>query len=415
MKMKRFMPWRSALLGSALLCLAGFSGASFASQPVRIGVIAPASAIDGKSIFHAAELAAKHINAAGGIDGRPVKLYKYDDHASTADAVRAFQRAVRQDHVKAVVGVFISEIALALEPWSGRLKTPLIISGAVSDDIGKQIHAHYKQFKYTFHTYINSVFVTKTACKYARDTIEKPYHVHRAVVLSENANWTKPVVKEYKKCLPSAGFKLVDVINLDPSTSDFTPIYNRIEGDHAQVIMAALAHVGVKPVVQWRQGQVPAIYAGISAQATSSNFWAATNGGANTVMTMTTGSSGVPVTPKTPAFYKAYKAAFHSEPAYNSYTTYDSFFILKNAIEGVKSGSYNSMVAAISHTNLEGVSGHLQFYGPNAKYTHDVRYNKSTVGVATQWQNGKQVVVWPPRVAQAKVRLPSFVSLQGSK
>src|SRR6202042_2918315 len=85
--------------------------------PIKIGVIAEAQAVAGSSIPQAAQIAADEINAKGGVDGRKIEIVSYDNHSSSADSVRAFQRAVNDDHVNAVIGSYISEVVLALEPW----------------------------------------------------------------------------------------------------------------------------------------------------------------------------------------------------------------------------------------------------------------------------------------------------------
>ena len=126
------------LLGvAALVLLAGTSTlASAAEPPIKIGVIAEAQAVAGASIPQAAQMAADEINAKGGVDGRKIELVTYDDHSSSADAVRAFQRAANEDKVVAVIGSYISEVVLALEPWSARLKMPFITPGAASNEKG---------------------------------------------------------------------------------------------------------------------------------------------------------------------------------------------------------------------------------------------------------------------------------------
>jgi branched-chain amino acid transport system substrate-binding protein len=68
-----------------------------AADPIRIGVIAEAQSVAGSSIPQAAQLAAEEINAKGGVDGRKVEIITYDNHSSSADSVRAFQRAVNED------------------------------------------------------------------------------------------------------------------------------------------------------------------------------------------------------------------------------------------------------------------------------------------------------------------------------
>src|SRR5512136_207115 len=126
--MKRIPAWSGSSSSRALLAAAAFgllttvSGQALAADPIKIGVIAEAQAIAGASIPQAAQLAADEINAKGGIDGRKIEIITYDNHSSSADSVRAFQRAVNEDKVNMVIASYISEVVLALEPWAARLK-----------------------------------------------------------------------------------------------------------------------------------------------------------------------------------------------------------------------------------------------------------------------------------------------------
>ena len=54
----------------------------------------------GASLTKAAQLAVDQNHAQGGFNGQPIQLFVYDDHSSASDAVRAFQRAVNQDHTR---------------------------------------------------------------------------------------------------------------------------------------------------------------------------------------------------------------------------------------------------------------------------------------------------------------------------
>ena len=115
-----------ALIAAA--SLAGFATfappARAAEPPIKIGVIGEEGAVAGASLTKAAQMAADDINAKGGVNGRKIEVITYDDHSSAADAVRAFQRAANQDHVIAVIVSYISEVALAVEPWAARLHMP---------------------------------------------------------------------------------------------------------------------------------------------------------------------------------------------------------------------------------------------------------------------------------------------------
>ena len=115
--------------------LLGLATAAQAADPIKIGVIAEAQSVAGSSIPQAAQLAADEINAKGGVDGRKIEIVTYDNHSSSAESVRAFQRAVNEDHVNAVIASYISEVVLALEPWAARMKTVMVTPGAASDVI----------------------------------------------------------------------------------------------------------------------------------------------------------------------------------------------------------------------------------------------------------------------------------------
>ncbi len=162
---------RSRILPAAIAAaaLAGLGLAAMparaAEPPIKIGVIGEEGAVAGASITKAAELAADEINAKGGVGGRKVEVITYDNHSSAADAVRAFQRAANQDHVNGVIVSYISEVALAVEPWAARLHMVTITPGAATTKITKFVHDDYAHYKYMFHGWINSQLVADTACK----------------------------------------------------------------------------------------------------------------------------------------------------------------------------------------------------------------------------------------------------------
>src|SRR5277367_668702 len=152
------------------LCTAA-STQTYAADPIKIGVIAEAQAIAGASIPQAAQMAADEINAKGGVDGRKIEIVSYDDHSSSAEAVRAFQRAVNEDKVNIVIASYISEVVLALEPWAARLKTVMITPGALSDVITENIAKDYETNKYTFHGNLTSSAMAQMICNSAKELL----------------------------------------------------------------------------------------------------------------------------------------------------------------------------------------------------------------------------------------------------
>ena len=404
-------PW---LLGCAVfsLALAPLSVSAQTSGPIKIGVIAEAQAVAGSSIPLAAQLAADEINAAGGLDGRKIEIFSYDNHSSAAESVRAFQRAVNEDHVNAVIASYVSEVVLALEPWTGRLKTVMVTPGAASDVITQNIAKDYEHLKYTFHGYATSTSIADAVCAAAKDLLVGQLKMKTTVVMSEDAAWTTPLDAEYLKCLPDIGLKVLDHIRVSPDTTDFTPIFNKIEGEKPDVIITGISHVGVQPTVQWKQQQVPIPMFGISSQASNSSFWNDTNGAVEGVLYQAFSGPDVAVTPKTLPFVAAFKKRYGNFPSYCGYTAYDQVYYITDAIKRAGSTDPDKLVEALEKTNYVSTIGRVEFKGRDTPYPHALKIGPGTItGLMLQWQNGKQVNLWPANVANGKLKFPSFIKI----
>jgi branched-chain amino acid transport system substrate-binding protein len=407
----------AALLAAAALAAAPLREAEAqAKEPIRVGIISEESAIAGAGISRGAQVAVDAINAAGGVNGRKLEIVPYDDHNSAADAVRAFQRAVSQDKVVAVIGTYITEVALALEPWAARTHVPFITTGAASNEISRHVHDDYDKNKYTFHEYMASPFIADSICDSLKQLLQPQYSIKSAVVLSEDAAWTTPLDAEYLVCLPKIGVKVLDHIRFSPDTSDFTPIYNKIEGQKPDVIVTGISHTGVQPTVQWAQQQVPIPMVGISSQATSGTFWKDTNGAAAGVVTFSVAADGAELTTKTQPFVNEYIKRFGETPPYTGFTTVDAVNVLALAVGRAGSTDGDKLVTALEQTDYIGTVGRVQFYGRDSLFTHAMKYGDGFVtGISLQWQDGKQVPLWPKAAPHAKVRFPAFTHLQPSK
>ena len=404
----------SAMLsaGAAIVALSLTTpGYAQSNAPIKIGVIAEAQAVAGSSIPQAAQMAADEINAAGGVNGRKIEIMTYDDHSSAAEAVRAFQRAANEDHVNAVIASYISEVVLALEPWTGRLKTVMVTPGAASDVITQNIAKDYNNLKYTFHGYLTSTSLADQVCDASKDLLVKDLHMKTAVVMSEDAAWTTPLDSEYLNCLPKAGLKVVDHIRFSPDTTDFTPIFNKIEGEKPDVIVTGISHVGVQPTVQWKQQEVPIPMIGVASQATNSSFWNDTNGATEGVLYQAVSGPGVAVTPKTLPFVAAFNKRFGNNPSYCGYTAYDEVYYIADAIK--RGGTDpDKLVDALEKTKYVGTIGTVEFKGKDTANPHALKIGGTTIpGLMLQWQDGKQINLWPANVANGKMKFPKFIKV----
>ena len=95
------------------------------------------------------ELAVEEINAAGGVDGRPLELVVADDQSDPDEGVSGIERLVEQD-VVAVGGTISSDVGLATARVAEELETPLFLVKAGSEAILTQ------DSRFTFRTCLPS-------------------------------------------------------------------------------------------------------------------------------------------------------------------------------------------------------------------------------------------------------------------
>src|SRR5688500_16177513 len=102
----------AVLMAAALLLVWGCSGSG---EAIRIGLAGSLSDPVGVPMKRAAELAVEEINAAGGIQGRPLELLQRDDYADPDSAVFV-ATDLYEAGVSAVIGHLFSGTTLAASP-----------------------------------------------------------------------------------------------------------------------------------------------------------------------------------------------------------------------------------------------------------------------------------------------------------
>jgi branched-chain amino acid transport system substrate-binding protein len=289
----------------------------------------------------------------------------------------------------------------------------LVTPGAASDVITQNIGKDYDHLKYTFHGYLTSTSLGRLVCDAAKDLLVDGLHMKTAVITSEDAAWTTPLDASYEKCLPEIGIKVLDHIRFSPDTTDFTPIFNKIEGLKPDVMITGVSHVGVQPTVQWKQQEVPIPMFGIASQATNSSFWADTNGATEGVVYQSVSGPDVAVTPRTLPFVNAFKAKFGNFPSYAGYASYDEVYYIAEAIKRAGgSTDPDKLVEALEQTDYVGTIGRVRFTGKDSPTPHALKIGAGTIaGLMLQWQEGKQVNLWPADAANGKLKFPKFIKV----
>ena len=127
---------RIGLLALAAGVLA-FANAAIAADPIKIGVTIaqspPGSVSQGTQVKDGVEVAAKIINDAGGVLGRPIELVVEDTQGIPEKARAAVEKLITRDKVVAVIGEHQSSSVLAAIEVAHRYNVPYVNTNGWAD------------------------------------------------------------------------------------------------------------------------------------------------------------------------------------------------------------------------------------------------------------------------------------------
>ncbi|MET0346511.1 MAG: ABC transporter substrate-binding protein [Casimicrobiaceae bacterium] len=126
---------------SSLAALATIGAASLSfsahAQPIRIGELNSYKQFPAflEPYKKGMELAQAEINAAGGINGRPIEVITRDDNGTPGDAVRVAEELLAREKVTLLMGTFASNVGLAVADLARQRKVLFIAAEPLTDKI----------------------------------------------------------------------------------------------------------------------------------------------------------------------------------------------------------------------------------------------------------------------------------------
>lgn len=108
------------------------------------------------------ELAVEQINAAGGIQGKQLRLVTRDDNATPGDAVRAAEELIAREKVDVLLGSFLSHVGLALTDFAQQKKRFFLAAEPLTDKIVWE-HGNRYTFRLRPSTYMQVAMLVPEA------------------------------------------------------------------------------------------------------------------------------------------------------------------------------------------------------------------------------------------------------------
>src|SRR4030043_459210 len=306
---------KNILVSVVIILLAVFSFTTAFGQEIKIGVIGPMKFVQGMGHWTGAVMAADEINARGGVKvGKKImkiKLIQADsnEHLSVTDATNAMERLITRDKVDFVVGGFRTEAVLAMQDIAMERRVIFIGCGAAHEELCTRVAKYYDQYKYFFRmTPFNSGFLIRAAFAHVgsvAEVVKKELGIDKIKVafVAEKAQWADPMVSAVQAVLPRVGMEWVGVWRPSPNATDVTAELSAIQRSGAHIIFNIFsASVGIPFARQANELKIPAIQVGINVEAQKEDFWKATRGMVNYVISSNPFARGLEQNENTVAF-----------------------------------------------------------------------------------------------------------------
>jgi len=187
---------RRSLLAVGTATLAAPAIARGAGKPVLIGEInsytaAPAFTLPYRNGW---QLAVEHINAAGGVLGRPIQVISRDDAGKPANAIRLAGELLNEQNVDLLAGGYLSNIGLAISDFA-KQKGKLYVAGEPLTDALVWKNGHRLCFRLRPSTYMQVAMLVAEAAKLP---------AKRWVTVAPNYEYGTSAVKWFKQLMTEA-------------------------------------------------------------------------------------------------------------------------------------------------------------------------------------------------------------------
>ncbi|HEY3247125.1 MAG TPA: ABC transporter substrate-binding protein [bacterium] len=364
-------------------------------EPIRIGAIIPLSGpsgTSGQAMQKGYQLALDEINRQG-VLGRRVELTVEDDKGDPPTGAAAYIKLVTRDRVVSVIGGLQSAVSIAVASQALQRPTLLAWTGAAFVGVEQMLAQTDWFFHYHPWQYNNADSTWGFIKSIGAKTIALAY---------EDGPFGSGSADEAVGFARSFGLQVIFSEAFKTGSPDLTPLLTKAKASNADVFVFVGFDQDVVPLAtQARQvGYSPKLILA-APPSWPVGFEKLAAGNYMAGMALWTPDNG---SPESRRFVQRYTERFKEVPSsYWAPLAYTNLITVADAMRRAGSTDLNALVAAMKATSYDGPIGlRLTFkrsiYGKNQGFTRLIAF---------QWQNGKQVVVWPAEIAGGKLAYPA--------
>lgn len=426
MKKKWFILWTAVLFFfSSLTFLFPSERVNAQGKPIILGAPLATAFLYGWDAERAIKLAVEEINAKGGVtvgkEKRPFKVEVMDTRdlepgVPVSDALLVVEKLILEKNADFIVGGPVrSEAALAaMDLLSKYKKVSILSTGVLTPAYHKRIESEYDKFKYCFRISGEVGWMVTGEFIPCLMGIKEKFGLNKLFIMVQDVAHARAGGDIVAKMAGEKGWEIIGKEVYPTGTTDYSVGLLKARDGKAQVILIWMDMPETAILLkQWYDMKIPALPFGtIIAAAEQPGFWKATEGKGEYCMASVVNAGNAPsnATPWTMKFVEAYQKKYGLEPeGYGTSSSYMAVYVLKDAIERAGKLDSDAVVAALEKTDLVGVYGRIRFNPKNHQIIPSVDPKEGAVGTIFQWQAGKRIVVFPPKIAMGEIKLPPWM------
>ena len=307
---------------------------AFGADPVLIGVSAPLTgdnAGNGQESMNGAKLAAKQINASGGILGRPVQIVEGDDRCDPKESALVAQKFVAQK-IAAAASHYCSGAALAALPMFKESNVLYVDWGAVSSKIPA----------YGYDKFFTTIFNGSQPGVFAANVAVTRLGKKKLAMVDDRTPASGEFTVAFQKRAKELGAEVVLADHVTQGEKDFNAFVTRLKGAGAEVVYVSLYYPEAGLLTrQIRDQKVDVTIIAIDT-CLDPQYLRIAGAAAEGVYGVTQPLAGE--LPAAKEFVEAYKKEFAKEPGYIAPYSYDAMNVIARAYTAV--GKVDSEAAA---------------------------------------------------------------------
>lgn len=343
-----------ALAAAAMLGVTGVSTAALAAdkaEPIKIGhygSMTGSEATFGQSTDNGIRLAIKEINAAGGLNGRPLELITYDTKGDSGEAGKAVTRLITNDKVVAVLGEVASSLSLAGGAVAQQYSVPMISPSSTNPRVTQGR-------PFVFRVCFTDDFQAFGIAKFVRENLKLS---KAAILWDQKQAYSKGLRDDFTKTFKAKGGQIVIDQAYSGGDVDFSAQLNAIKAANPEILFVPGYYTdGANIALQARK-------AGITVPLIGGDGWDSEQLGkiaGDTIVGSFYSNHSAPDQPSMTEFISKYKAEHSGQiPDALGGLGFDAANLLFDAMKRAKSLGGKDLRDAIAATQgFKGVTGEI--------------------------------------------------------